>query len=127
VPVFPEKARFGYINAERVDEILNTEIIGSDGAFGEAADGAVWARSGAVRNKIRVMTADIVDIATDLEALEKKPGAFDPVCLRLRFEWAEGLEEGREENPGRLTGVAERFIVVSFVFVFYLWFVPLSI
>jgi hypothetical protein len=33
VPVFPEKARFGYINAERVDEILNTEIIGSDGAL----------------------------------------------------------------------------------------------
>lgn len=95
--------------------------------FREAVDGAVWARSGAVRNKIRVMTADIVDIATDLKALEKKPGAFDPFCLRLRFEWAEGLEESREENPGRLTAVAERFIIVSFVFVFYLWFVPLSI
>jgi len=53
------------------------------------------------------MTADIVDIATDLKALEKKPGAFDPFCLRLRFEWAEGLEESREENPGKLTVVAE--------------------
>ena len=73
------------------------------------------------------MTADIVDIATDLKALEKKPGAFDPVCLRLRFERDEGLEESQEENPGRLTAVAERFIIVSFVFVFYLWFVPLSI
>lgn len=34
VPVFPEKARFGYINAERIGEVLNTEIIGSDGALG---------------------------------------------------------------------------------------------
>jgi len=57
------------------------------------------------------MTADIVDIATDLKALEKKPGAFDPVCLRLRFERDEGLEESQD-------GLAERFIVVSFEFVF---------
>jgi hypothetical protein len=64
--------------------------------FREAVDGAGWARSGAVRNKIRVMTADIVDIATDLKALEKKPGAFDPVCLRLRFERDEGLEESQD-------------------------------
>jgi len=42
------------------------------------------------------MTADIVDIATDLKALEKKLGAFDPVCLRLRFERDEGLEESQD-------------------------------
>jgi len=61
------------------------------------------------------MTADIVDIATDLKALEKKPGAFDPVCLRLRFERDEDRDENRdeglEESQDRL---AEIFIVVSF-------------
>jgi hypothetical protein len=85
--------------------------------FREAVDGAGWARSGAVRNKIRVMTADIVDIATDLKALEKKPGAFDPVCLRLRFERTKAWRKAR-------MGWLSNSLLSPLSLFFYLWFVP---
>ena len=34
VPVFPEKAWLWRVHAERVGEILNTEVVGGEGTFG---------------------------------------------------------------------------------------------
>jgi hypothetical protein len=81
-------------------------------------EGEDWARIGeAVKNKASITTADIAGIITDLEALVKRPRAFDPVRLRLKFERDENRDESLDEG---LDGLAEKFIVVSFVFIFYL-------
>jgi hypothetical protein len=42
--------------------------------------------------------------------------------LRLNFEQDENREESLEEGLGKPAGLAERFIPVSFVFVFYFFY-----